>query len=244
MYSVLVSFLLLFVYQANGHSYHLGSCPVVESEPNFDIHKFLGKWYVLEKTNTRSSCMINNYRQDLNETGKFKIEQVSDNFLLGRKYYYSGDLTIPNPEETARMRVKFERNIIGGATYTVFMTDHKSYAGIFTCQELPFAHRQSISILSKTKTLDQADLDKIHRRISSFGFDLDNLSKIKQSNCTETEVSEPATSKTVVDTLASGYETVADSVRKVYNKVRGDHGTSNEELNERGNPKDDVEWLP
>lgn len=48
----------------------------------------------------------------------------------------------------------------------------------------------------------------------------------------------------MADTFASGFETVADSVKKVYNKVRGDHESSNEELNERNNPKDDAEWLP
>lgn len=59
------------------------------------------------------------------------------------------------------MKVRFPLSVAGSASYTVFMTDYDTYAGIFTCQKLGFAHRQSATILSREKTLDQMYIDKV-----------------------------------------------------------------------------------
>lgn len=41
------------------------------------------------------------------------------------------------------------------------MTDYETFAGIFTCQRLAFAHRQSATLLSRTKDLDKMFVDKV-----------------------------------------------------------------------------------
>jgi hypothetical protein len=41
------------------------------------------------------------------------------------------------------------------------MTDYDNYAGVFTCQKLAFAHRQSASILSRSPNLDKIYMDKV-----------------------------------------------------------------------------------
>jgi hypothetical protein len=41
------------------------------------------------------------------------------------------------------------------------MTDYDNYAGVFTCQKLAFAHRQSASILSRSPNLDKMYVDKV-----------------------------------------------------------------------------------
>lgn len=41
------------------------------------------------------------------------------------------------------------------------MTDYDTFAGIFTCQKLAFAHRQSATLLSRTKDLDKLYVDKV-----------------------------------------------------------------------------------
>lgn len=58
----------------------------------------------------------------------------------------------------------------GDALFTVFMTDYQTYAGIFTCQKLAFSHRQSATLLSRTKELDKIYLDKVCFRIVVFLF--------------------------------------------------------------------------
>jgi apolipoprotein D and lipocalin family protein len=51
--------------------------------------------------------------------------------------------------------------VAGSASYIVFMTDYETYAGVFTCQKLGFAHRQSASILSRSPRLDKMYVDKV-----------------------------------------------------------------------------------
>lgn len=50
---------------------------------------------------------------------------------------------------------------IGESDFTIFMTDYETYAGIFTCQKLTFAHRQSATLLSRTRDLDKLYVDKV-----------------------------------------------------------------------------------
>lgn len=58
--------------------------------------------------------------------------------------------------------------VAGSAAYTVFATDYDNYAGIFTCQKIAFSHRQSVSILSRHKTLDKMYLDKVSEYFFSY----------------------------------------------------------------------------
>lgn len=51
--------------------------------------------------------------------------------------------------------------LAGSASYIVFMTDYDNFAGVFTCQKLAFAHRQSASILSRSPNLDKIYVDKV-----------------------------------------------------------------------------------
>jgi hypothetical protein len=51
--------------------------------------------------------------------------------------------------------------LAGSASYIVFMTDYENYGGLFTCQKLGFAHRQSASILSRSPRLDKMYVDKV-----------------------------------------------------------------------------------
>lgn len=55
----------------------------------------------------------------------------------------------------------FYVDVAGDAQFTVFMTDYETYAGLFTCQKVTFAHRQSATLLSRTKELDKMYIDKV-----------------------------------------------------------------------------------
>jgi len=61
--------------------------------------------------------LVNNYTDNRNyslnnDEGQYKIEQISEHFLLGltsydHKYHYTGDLSIPNKAAPGAMRVQF-----------------------------------------------------------------------------------------------------------------------------------------
>lgn len=54
----------------------------------------------------------------------------------------------------------------GDSDFTIFMTDYETFGGIFTCQKLGFAHRQSATLLSRSKELDKIYVDKVSLNVS------------------------------------------------------------------------------
>jgi apolipoprotein D and lipocalin family protein len=102
---------------------------------------------------------------------------------------FVGELEVKDNDVPAKMRVKFPLNVLPGeVTFKVFITDYDNFAGIFTCQKLPVgAHRQSATILSRTRDLDRAYIEKIRSRLTSYGVNVYDLSIINQANCPRIE---------------------------------------------------------
>ncbi|XP_032691595.1 apolipoprotein D-like isoform X2 [Odontomachus brunneus] len=261
---------------AQGHTYHMGSCPIVEPMQGFQMNRFLGIWYVVQKTSTASKCITYNYTRG-EEPGEYFITQDSDHPILGltslkHEYHYTGELSVPEPSTPGRMEVRFPLSVAGSASHVVFMTDYDNYAGIFTCQKLAFAHRQSATILSRTRMLDQAQVDKIRHRLSQYGVDPFDLSIISQTDCPRGNNSldinvdpNTFTSENIGNVVRKAGEKLGDGVQwisqtgsHVYHKLTGteesDHtsSTSHENSEVTANVRrtggkyetNEVEWIP
>jgi len=169
----------------NGHTMGLGSCPRVEPLKDFDMDKFMGEWYVIEKFSTASSCMKYNFTK---EDGKLRLVQTRQHFILDtigvdHVYTYTGVLTVPDDDKKARMRVKFPLNIAGESDFLIFDTDYNNFAGVFTCQKILFGHTKSASILSRKPTLDRAIINSLRQKLEEAGVDPDDFSIVDQSKC-------------------------------------------------------------
>ncbi|XP_026284936.1 apolipoprotein D [Frankliniella occidentalis] len=238
---------------AAAHSYHLGSCPNVEPMSGFEMDKFLGKWYVIQKTSTGSRCLVYNFTrvgEAERAAGDYRVEQISEHLLLGltsvdHKYRYSGLLRVnPDSDSAANMTVQFPLSVAGSASYRVFMTDYDTYAAIFTCQRLAFANRQSVSILARKRTLDKQYIDKIRNRMSTLGVDPFDLSIISQDRCvvektegvdinidedTFTAQSAAGVVRKAGEKIGDGIEYAADGAKKLYHTVRGEKSVSEDQ---------------
>lgn len=147
------------------------------------------------------------------------------------------------------------------------MTDYDTYAGIFTCQKLAFAHRQSATILSRFKTLDQLQVDKIRQRLGQYGVDPFDLSIISQSDCPQgnntldinidpnTFTSENLGSvvRKAGEKIGDGVQWVAQAGSQVYHKIAGTEETqTTTERSSRVTSRNsgerletnEVEWIP
>lgn len=147
------------------------------------------------------------------------------------------------------------------------MTDYDTYAGIFTCQKLAFAHRQSATILSRTRTLDQIEVDKIRQRLGQYGVDPFELSIISQTGCPHGNNSldinidpNTFTSENFGNVVRKAGEKISDGVQwlsqagsHVYHKITGTEETAT--TTERSNratitnngerlETNEVEWIP
>lgn len=179
--------LTLVCHYGNAHTYHTGGCPAVEPMSGFDMKQFLGIWYAVQKTSTASTCVVYNITRG-EEPGEYFIEQTSQHFALGltplkHEYSYTGQINIPDNTVPAKMTVNFPLNVAGDSSFTVFMTDYSTYAGIFTCQKLAFSHRRSATLLSRSRDLDKIYVDKMRNRLISFNVDPFDLSIVNQTGC-------------------------------------------------------------
>ncbi|XP_017893605.1 apolipoprotein D-like [Ceratina calcarata] len=254
---------------ARAHTYHMGACPIVEPMQGFQINRFLGIWYVIQKTSTASKCITYNYTRG-EEPGEYVITQDSDHPVLGltplkHEYHYTGELTVPEPSTPARMQVRFPLSVAGSASHVIFSTDYDNYAGIFTCQKLGFAHRQSATILSRRRELDKEYVDQLRQKLSLFGVDPYDLSIISQTGCphgnntldinvdpsTFTAESLGNAVRKAGEKIGDGVQWVANASSKVYHKIAGseEKGTTKPEENTRGAitrgyETNEVEWIP
>ncbi|XP_011637689.1 apolipoprotein D-like [Pogonomyrmex barbatus] len=260
---------------AQAHTYHMGPCPIVEPMQGFQMSKFLGLWYVIQKTSTGSKCITYNYTRG-EEPGEYVITQDSDHLILGltplkHEYHYTGQLSVPEPSTPGRMEVRFPLNVAGSASHVVFTTDYDNYAGIFTCQKLAFAHRQSATILSRTRTLDQVQVDKIRQRLGQYGVDPFELSIIVQTGCPQANEDNldinidpnTFTSENLGNVVRKAGEKIGDGVQwiaqtgsQVYHKLTGTEESQTSSTTERNNrvtnaknnserlETNEVEWIP
>ncbi|XP_025837316.1 apolipoprotein D isoform X2 [Agrilus planipennis] len=258
----------LFFENGKGHSYNLGDCPAVEPMQDFDMNRMLGIWYAVQKTSTASSCVIYNFTRT-NEPYEYDLEQYSQHFAIGltplkHEYKYTGKLHVPDKAVPAKMFAKFPLNFLGSASYVVFATDYDTFAGIFTCQKLAFARRESATILSRRRTLDKMYIDKIRSKLSSYGVDPFELSPISQENCpknltegvninidddTFSAHSIANTFRKAGEKIGDGFEYVANGAKKVFGKGSNNSGEKEDFINQNVQnypmtPNPHAEWLP
>lgn len=50
----------------------------------------------------------------------------------------------------------------GRSSFTIFLTDYEKYAGIYSCQKIGFTHRESATLLSRSKELENIFVDKVN----------------------------------------------------------------------------------
>ncbi|CAG9814896.1 unnamed protein product [Phaedon cochleariae] len=263
MLRLLFSGFLVFlaIQKVQMHSYHLGACPVIEPAQDFNMNGMLGIWYVMEKTSTASSCIVYNITRS-EEPGEYIIEEISQHFLLAltplkHGYHYRGTLKVPDGSVPAKMTVKFPLSVAGSSSFTIFSTDYDTYAGIFTCQKLTFAHRQSATILSRTKSLDKIYVDKIRNKLSNAQIDPFDLSIIKQNDCpkdpnagyniniNDDTISAHAAAEVIRkagNKVGDGVEYLSGKAKDAYGKVT--EKTAKQEQGGYQKVEPDAEWLP
>lgn len=127
-------------------------------------------------------------------------------------------------------------DVAGKASHVVFDTDYDTYAGLFSCQKLAFAHRQSATILSRRRDLDVQIITNLRKRLSLFGVDPYDLSIITQMECPHGNQSldiniDPNTFtaenfgnavRKAGEKIGDGVEWVANASSKLYHKIKGD----------------------
>ncbi|XP_045859881.1 apolipoprotein D [Meles meles] len=170
---------------ASGQAFHLGKCPTPPVQENFDVNKYLGRWYEIEKipvTFEKGSCIQANY--SLMENGNIKVinqELRSD----GTVNQIEGEATQGNLTEPAKLGVKFFW-LMPSAPYWVLATDYENYALVYSCTTIVWLfHMDHVWILGRNPYLPPETVTYLKDILASNDIDIEKMTITDQVNCPE-----------------------------------------------------------
>jgi apolipoprotein D and lipocalin family protein len=158
----------------------LASCTGIPSNvqpvDNFELSRYLGTWYEIARLDHSFERGLSNVSASysLRDDGGvtvvnrgFKADNKEWKEAIGKAYFFSDP-------DVGRLKVSFFGPFYGG--YNIIELDHENYQYALICGP----DRSYLWILSRTKKMDHAVLDRLVSRASSLGFDTEKLILVSQ----------------------------------------------------------------
>ncbi|NXI61149.1 APOD protein, partial [Anseranas semipalmata] len=180
---VQLSVLLGLLGFGNCQVFRSGPCPKPPVEQNFNITRYLGTWYEIEKLPAsfeRGKCIQATY--SVKGNGKYRV--VNKELLAnGRVNQIEGEITYTNASEPAKLSVRFSW-LMPAAPYWVLDTDYENYSLVYSCTSvLGLFHVEYAWILSRSRQLDSGTVEELKNVLESNGIDTAKMTVTDQSNC-------------------------------------------------------------
>ncbi|XP_023930419.1 apolipoprotein D-like [Lingula anatina] len=161
----------------------IGKCPPAKPMTSFDLEKYLGKWYEIQRFfaafQAGMDCVSANYSSK--PDGHIKVYNVG--YKSGKENALEGDGYAPDAGSPAKLAVRFAAGT-PYAPYWVLATDYNTYSLVFSCEEvLGIGHIEFSWILARKRSLDPATLDKLRGILKDNGANPANYKDTNQRNC-------------------------------------------------------------
>jgi len=174
---------------------HMGSCPDPPVQQDFDIERYMGKWFEYEKFPNSfemgSKCVTANYT--LNADGTVivlngAIEELS--YGMGLCPWYQsrvalGEGVVVDQREPAKLGVRFNpRAPIG--KYWVLETDYVTYSVVYSCSRYVEAipvYTELAWVLTRERGVAPPGLIQIYQRMQDQGIDPTQFELNDQKGC-------------------------------------------------------------
>ncbi|XP_038605185.1 apolipoprotein D [Tachyglossus aculeatus] len=166
-----------------GQTFHLGQCPDPPVQNNFNMMKYLGKWYEIEKLPVsfeKGNCIQANY--SMKENGKIKV--INQEILPdGTVNQVEGEATQANLIEPAKLGVKFFW-LMPSAPYWVLSTDYDNYSLVYSCTTYIWLfHVDYAWILARKPQLPQTTVKYLKNMLASYNIETKKMIATDQENC-------------------------------------------------------------
>ncbi|XP_070560540.1 apolipoprotein D-like [Ptychodera flava] len=181
-------FLLTFVGSLVGAQViNWGRCPDFSVEQNFNTTAYLGTWYEIEKFPARfergQKCIQATY--ELEDTGHIRVTNEGIDIETGEATSIVGDAYAPDPNEPAKLKVRFFWWQPAG-DYWVLRTDYHTFSVVYSCQDFFGIVRAELAwILSRERTLDAIVLDSLLVNLEDMGLNINYFQSTNQTGCDE-----------------------------------------------------------
>ncbi|KAK2493585.1 hypothetical protein MC885_020282 [Smutsia gigantea] len=165
---------------AQGQAFHLGRCPAPPVQEDFDVNKYLGRWYEIEKIPVsfeKGSCIQANY--SLMENGNIKV--------INQEMRPDG--TVNQIEGMKFMNPKFldsDGEVMPSSPYWVLATDYENYALVYSCTTIVWLfHMDHVWILGRNPYLPPETVTYLKDILTSNNIDIEKMTITDQVNCPE-----------------------------------------------------------
>ncbi|XP_062987472.1 apolipoprotein D [Elgaria multicarinata webbii] len=176
-------FLLGLLSLTQGQTFHAGKCPDPPVQEAFDVTKYMGKWYEIEKLPAyfeKGNCIQANYA--LKENGRVKV--VNKELLLdGTVNQIEGEAFPADYNDPAKLQVKFNW-LMPASPYWVISTDYENYTLVYSCTNfLRLFHVDFAWIMSRTRQLHPETVDHLKNILRSYKINTARMRPTDQMNC-------------------------------------------------------------
>lgn len=181
---LLLPLLLLLMPQTWAQTYHWGPCPTPKVQPNFDVQRYMGRWYEIAKLPTsfaRGKCIEANYAVRRDGT----IQVLNAQFYKEKVRTAEGTAVIYDPREAAKVGVSFSY-FTPYSPYWVLTTDYTGLSVVYSCTDVLRLFRVEYAwILSRSRQLQPQTLRYAEELLTDEGVDLRRMKRTDQSGCKE-----------------------------------------------------------
>ncbi|CAH0549700.1 unnamed protein product [Brassicogethes aeneus] len=162
-----------------------GSCPDVQTMPDFDLNQFLGKWFESERyfagPEVLGKCVTAEY--SLGDNGTVTILNSQLNTITGTNTSIAGFGT-PSKDDPAKLSIIFPSLPLKiQAPYWILDTDYTNYAVVWSCNDFLLFNTRSVWILTRSDNPTFPALESAYYALEKNGISTKYLMITDQIDC-------------------------------------------------------------
>ncbi|XP_055889392.1 apolipoprotein D-like [Biomphalaria glabrata] len=195
--SLCVLFYAVSLTNAQLFAWSYGPCPEIPRKQNFDLQKYVGKWYNSETFPApfqfAMDCITAEYTLKPDGTVKVNNSAVRDIKIFGKTIfkqptYIIGEAKVLDPSKPADLYVKFPGQPEFDKTranYLVLDTDYVNYSLVYSCSRLAsiFPKVEFAWILGRVRGQKPAQTDQLKALLTSYKVNVKNFKTVDWSSC-------------------------------------------------------------
>ncbi|KAL0966821.1 hypothetical protein UPYG_G00300570 [Umbra pygmaea] len=175
-----LSLTLLSVLAANAQNIRPGKCPQPPVQADFDVDKYLGKWYGIKKIPNsfqKGECSTATYSQKSpGVVGVLNRELRAENIASSTTGYAKPK----DSSEPAKLEVTFSEGS-PPSPYWVLSSDYEGHSLVYSCTEIDAYIKEFAWIMSRKNTLSEEKLEELQDVLTSNGINIDGMTLTKQN---------------------------------------------------------------